>query len=179
MPGVTAYHTNLIPNVFWQRASQHQKSSSSSLEIPSSWLYSITCLSYSFWNPKVAYGSLGSLSKGVSDRRTSTEDEAFLILKDLDETKFVSLLLKKPFTRKFKQDHFPRMQKVFFRLTCFAQKLLCWSSFLIASSNYTCLFYANVRLFEVSVERTLNIFQAGCIALWASPTSLMNESFQR
>ena len=28
-------------------------------------------------NPKVAYVLLGSLSKGVSDRRTSTENEAF------------------------------------------------------------------------------------------------------
>ena len=63
------------------------------------------------------------------------------------------------------------MQKVFFRLTCFAQKFLCWSSLITARNNSTCLFYANVRLFEVSVERTLIIFQ-GYIALWASPTSL-------
>ena len=85
------------------------------------------------WN-SLTKGSL-NLSKGVFERRTSTRSRAEIglssvTLSSTDTTKFVincqvPLLLWRRFSLKFKRNHFPRMQKVHFRLTCIAHKRVC------------------------------------------------------
>ena len=76
---------------------------------------------------------LGTLSKDVFERSTSTGSVAFSLLICLDANKLVLLSfcsLLKRFTREFQPNRSPMMQKVHFRLTSVAQKRCCLSSLL-------------------------------------------------
>ena len=74
-----------------------------------------------------ARGILGSLSKSVFERRTSTGSEVFSFIIWLDAAKFVLLSV---FT--LIETIWPNV-KAHFRLTCVTQKLLCLSSLLSIS----------------------------------------------
>ena len=75
--------------------------------------------------------TVGSLSKGVFERHTSTGSEAlsFLYAWTLPNLYCqVSFFLKRRFTREFQPNHSPMLQKVHFRLTSVVQKRCCLSS---------------------------------------------------
>ena len=79
---------------------------------------------------------LGSLSKGVFERRTSTGSEIFFILKHLDATRFAFLsvfTIIEMICPKFGQNCHQKWKKDHFRLTCVAQKRLCLSLLLLTA----------------------------------------------
>ena len=77
--------------------------------------------------------SLGNLSKGVFERRTSTGSEVFFILKHLDASKFVFLsvfIIIETICPKIWAKLPSKNEEDRFRLTCVTQKRLCLSSLL-------------------------------------------------
>ena len=129
---------------------------------------------FSFW--KYAWVSIASLSSEVVERRTTTGSEPFCLLINLDANKFllssVLTLIRDDLPQKFVQNHGSAVRKVFFRLTCAAQKRGSRLKVLLKITTENGIYshpmkvISNTILFVYSLRGALIKIARGCYTWW-------------